>query len=402
HIDNPKGLPDGTPIDARLNPAPVPEQNTVNPETWVMKYIDTDVGSRKCAVSYMSAQLRLAVENYRNQESNREKHKEKISDAHRHFGAALHVLEDFYAHSNFIELTLRSRGHTQVFPWAGRTVVGQGTVTPLVTGMFGGYDTAASGMYSISEFMQKETDCTPGRRSPGAEVLLILLKDRKDPRAEYAESALASYESFQRTNPNFYRGYCQTMDYLFGWVGQLAGYGLHTAASLMDDAQTQFLEHPGTSLDPTHTQLAKDHDDHPLHALAAECAKRAVYIVGRAMFNVWKTPQGDADSVVATARKFFVHPFNLGAAQNDADVQSVIQIVDRWGKNPANAGTIARIASPSFVEHLQHSEEHAQTRARTRETVRNGQKLRHSVRPDSEDDTLDKWIDELMKQLGTK
>jgi hypothetical protein len=56
---------------------------------------------------------------------------------------ALHTFEDFTAHSNYVELTLREQGYTNVFPHVGvateLTVRGK-KIFPLVTGTFGGLD----------------------------------------------------------------------------------------------------------------------------------------------------------------------------------------------------------------------------------------------------------------------
>src|SRR5690606_10937993 len=57
----------------------------------------------------------------------------------------------------------------------------------------------------------------------------------------------------------------------------------------VDDAQTMLGRDPNTdsSVDPTHSQLGKDHDDHPFHALAAKLAMHAVSQVGHAMNGRW-------------------------------------------------------------------------------------------------------------------
>ena len=74
-------------------------------------------------------------------------------------------------------------------------------------------------------------------------------------------------------------------------------------AHSIDDAQT-LLDAAGT--DPTHSQLAKDHDDHPLHELAALLARAAVRDVGEKLMMYWAhhTPL-DADFI---CRKYLKHP----------------------------------------------------------------------------------------------
>src|SRR5690606_32121291 len=114
------------------------------------------------------------------------------------------VLEDFYAHSNFMELALRSEGHNRVFPFAGNVPHAGGVTRPLVTGVFGFDDTAASITYVIAESMTKAAECTPGLRSPGAKMALILLGDRYPEKAKSAEAALSLKEEFEKAHPDFF------------------------------------------------------------------------------------------------------------------------------------------------------------------------------------------------------
>lgn len=78
-----------------------------------------------------------------------------LHEALRHLGAGLHILEDFAAHSNYVELSLIELGEASVFPFVGRntgvsvagTVRGArdrenetAVVYPVVTGTFGEKD----------------------------------------------------------------------------------------------------------------------------------------------------------------------------------------------------------------------------------------------------------------------
>ncbi len=387
HIDNPKGLKDDTGIDPRLNREPDPGSSTINETTWLMKYIDQDVNGHPCALSYMKAELQAALK------------EGETAEGRRRFGQGLHVLEDFFSHSNFMELALRSVGHSEVFPFAGKLPLGQGTVTPVVTGVFGFDDTAASITYVVAEHMTKSTECTPGVRGPGAKMALILLGDRYPDKAKTAEAALSAKESFERAHPDFFRGKCEVFDYMFGWIGQGIGQGIHAGASVIDDAQTLFRDNMTTSVDPTHSQLAKDHDDHPLHAIAARCAMVAVEAVGKAMKKAWSKNATESE-LLAEASKFFVHPFNRRHTQSDADVNRIFTLIREWGADPANANALDRLRSSNILQHLLSSPQHAHSRNQAREAVRQGQKLRHSTRPDTDDGVLDTFLDDVHKLLS--
>jgi hypothetical protein len=56
---------------------------------------------------------------------------------------SLHCFEDFSAHSNYVELSLREMGHNNVFPHTGSATeinVRGKRIYPLTTGTFGGLD----------------------------------------------------------------------------------------------------------------------------------------------------------------------------------------------------------------------------------------------------------------------
>jgi hypothetical protein len=61
------------------------------------------------------------------------------------------------------------------------------------------------------------------------------------------------------------------------------------------------------SIDPTHTMVAKDANDHPLHDLAGILARIAVLDVGRCVADVWESKAG-AQTVLDVAAKYFKHP----------------------------------------------------------------------------------------------
>lgn len=61
------------------------------------------------------------------------------------------------------------------------------------------------------------------------------------------------------------------------------------------------------SIDPTHTMVAKDANDHPLHDLAGSLAQKAVLDVGRCVADVWDG-KATAASAIACASKYFKHP----------------------------------------------------------------------------------------------
>lgn len=104
------------------------------------------------------------------------------------------------------------------------------------------------------------------------------------------------------------------MHYTLGTVGNLYNFVynslLHLLGNSVDDGQVYRNGDPNTngSTDPTHSQLAKDHDNHPFHTLAAMLAKYAVADVGTAIAAKWKGRPGVDPSEVAA--DYLVHPFD--------------------------------------------------------------------------------------------
>ena len=272
----------------------------------------------------------------------------------RHFGSALHVLEDYFAHSNFCELSLRKLGHTAVLPWTATANCKHSL--PVVTGMFGSTDVIASlaepiahKVFGIESWEFKASK--PGDRSDGEKIMLILLSEHSDKR--YYEA----FEKFLKLRDRI--ASIPGHQYLerAGWIASapmrlvLNSYNcvyqqlLLLVGNSVDDAQTMFDSDPNKngSTDPSHSQLAKDHDVHPLHTLAATLASSAVEQVGIAMNKHWRgIPASDPAKVAAS---YLTHP-------QDSTWQD--GLVRAWAqKHPAN---IRRAASATELQHLH--EEH--------------------------------------------
>jgi len=237
-------------------------------------------------------------------------------EGRRYFGEALHVLEDYFSHSNFVELCLRKRGH-DVLPWTTETNCKHGL--PIVTGMFGGLDVIASIAEPLGKIFFEVQDLDfkrtkPGDRSDAERVLLILLAEHE------SDTPLAWLNQFLEWRDQ------AAADPLFGlyevstWITKVPLTLLQNAINTtiqgmlnwlgdnIDDYQTLSGHNPNekAGLHPTHSQLAKDHDTHPFHDLAAYLATYAVQEVGRSMYQYW---QGSKERDPATvAMSFIQHP----------------------------------------------------------------------------------------------
>jgi len=235
------------------------------------------------------------------------------------FGSALHILEDLFAHSNFVELSLIKAGHENVQPWTSKVDCKHGL--PLITGTFGGTDVIASLaaplgelMFSVKDVGFKPTES--GFRSERDQIMLLLLNEHPN------ENLLNIFETFLNARDKWAELPFSEYVEIYGWfTGELARplsnvYNtmmrglLQLIGNSIGDHQTLHGDDPNTSgsTDPSHSQLSKDHAEHPLHGLAASLATEAVTQVGQAMIDYWNG-NSDADPV-ATATAYFVHPMD--------------------------------------------------------------------------------------------
>lgn len=146
HIDNPRGYDDNAKaVDERLRGPVDPKELEFDPKSGMKNYIANSGHGWDTSADYVRRQLEKCIELGR---KGREGDHNAEKEAFIHLGAALHTLEDFSAHSNFIELCLHEMGERNIFAFVGdgckvrfpsRFRKGR-EVSPLVTGTFGMLD----------------------------------------------------------------------------------------------------------------------------------------------------------------------------------------------------------------------------------------------------------------------
>ncbi|KAK9432135.1 heterokaryon incompatibility Het-C [Lipomyces doorenjongii] len=144
HIDNPKDYADNQDArkyDPRLRGPVDPQELGIDPQTGMKNYIANDRGGWSTSSQYIRSSLEQSIHCGRRYSSNGNKADQY--ESFRLLGQALHCLEDFSAHSNYVELTLRELGYENVFPHVGtQTAINLNgkRVYPLITGTFGSLD----------------------------------------------------------------------------------------------------------------------------------------------------------------------------------------------------------------------------------------------------------------------
>ncbi|RMZ82437.1 hypothetical protein DV737_g2079, partial [Chaetothyriales sp. CBS 132003] len=149
HIDNPKDYNDNLDArqyDSRLR-GPVRDiELEIDPETGMKNYIANGKGDWATSAAFVKYSFEQSIRHgrlYTNAQGFFKGKDEDLAEACRYLGQGLHTLEDFGAHTNYVELALIEMGHRNIFPHVGtQTMINlRGKhVYPLVTGTFGMVD----------------------------------------------------------------------------------------------------------------------------------------------------------------------------------------------------------------------------------------------------------------------
>ena len=367
HIDNPKGLPDASifgnellndPIVSKINfhspygqtseviqtlyPGETEESLKVWEGDMLKNYIKYKIEDRPSSMDFISQQLQLADTLGRSKEGLR------------YLGAALHTLEDYYAHSNFVELLLIKNGQLGIFPWVELSAEvkkikdgpQKARQIPIVTGTFGTYDAIASGLPKLLNLIRPDEkeykDIGAGERTffdygfiavfeDIVEREKGLPKDKKLNIRGYGMEELLklfktylairdAWEIYKARNPIFevidvMEFYLALAIEMFSYVEKTINDWLTNLA--LDESSMagnvavsrhQLNKNMNFGTDPSHTQLAKDSPLHPLNPLAGMLAVYAVQDVANMMIDCWNR-KITVDKVINKINStYLVHP----------------------------------------------------------------------------------------------
>jgi hypothetical protein len=331
-------------------------------------YIKKDFTDRPSSLTFVKEQLRLAKRYGRNM------------TGLRHFGAALHVMEDYFAHTNFVEISLIKNGYLDVYPWVELSdsikSIDDGPLKalniPLVTGLFGGDDVIASLTPKIAnEFfpkgIQEYKKLNKGDRTFFDVLMDLILNDYIEKDSELPDHKKSK---FPGTNYNYqeiknaYHSYlglrdkwleivnnpytgtvAELLDRLTHRIGQSLKFYPYLMANAMLSSTSDGIKHKqsqasGYGDNPSHTQLAKDPVDHHLNPLAGKLAYIVVKEVGKQMKEVWAGTRTVESLIENVEVDLFDHPVNIIWTDN---------YVKEWAK--ANPSAIKKAKSRTIVEH---------------------------------------------------
>lgn len=403
HIDNPKDLTDdriGQVMFKREAPGGVEEwdfyagetADCFHTNTYGQKYYiyrDTEDAQKKLDVkefvradplrpssdTYMVNELKLAVQHG------------KTTAGFRHLGGAFHVLEDYFSHTNFVELSLCKLGHTnplfahlkRVYPWVEGK---QGTdykQIPIVTGKFLLDDTVASVVPKMADmllpigFTEYELR-NPGERTFGEQTIYTVLKDLADGQKEDPTQNNETYLGMDAVDLfEYYKKLLDLSDYVLalkrrkdplGFILRFFDKTSHFLGEVMmnftniifniliesvDDDIKEGQTHvtnKNYGENPTHTQIAKDTVNHPLNGLAATLAEIAVADVGRRIKDIW-----EGKTIDPNGEKLIAHVLNT-YSKHPRSVTWMEPEVEKWTKKvSANKGFLDKLYFPTPVTH---------------------------------------------------
>jgi hypothetical protein len=176
---------DARQYDTRLR-GPVDEDRelSIDDRTGLKTYISSEDRGIATSGALVRDLLHRSVDLMR--KSKRENNKNDFYESLRLLGTATHCLEDYAAHSNYIELALIEMGERDVFPHVGRNTKvrvngARDEVYPIVTGTFGGVDFLHSVCGEItdkatqSEIEELEGTVSDAQRNQNASAIKQLL-----------------------------------------------------------------------------------------------------------------------------------------------------------------------------------------------------------------------------------
>jgi len=235
-----------------------------------------------------------------------------------------------------VELSLIKMDYKEVIPWVPRRT--RLFAMPITTGQFTTEDALFSLAYKVSDLLFPPSTTNKHVNTihyEGLElsdwVLWVILKDngRQHMAAVFRVTCLAIYSVKEDVKDNLEaivpevikHNYQQLKAEAMGILGNAAKARAGTIRN------NQINDYDFTkSIDPTHTMLAKDANDNPLHDLAAQLAIEATMAVGKKIRAVW---EGNAtlSALLSLGSSYFVHP---------AKSSRFDEKVRKWGvANPA-------------------------------------------------------------------
>lgn len=403
HIDNPKGYEGGSnePPYQQLRLQVLPEELSVEKQTGMKSYIRNRefTGINETSLDFIERQIVAAIACGRARDP----------EAYTHLGAALHTLEDFLAHSNWVELCIQMLGAESNLPasetmmsvftftgGAAKVKTSRGLYAPLVTGTFGALDLYQTLLGEVDDKvsalslpgLQRRMKGPQDEISTSSKALLTLLtglggdefvtdiksisKMGAQEPADWGKLNETPALLWDALQPVF-----KLRDKIVRWVYDhlkvdavanaiaaistavdkmvYAALGAVLSPVLKDisaalsrqsedllakdqqvrlqQGEQSIFDVESTATDPTHSQLCKDHYDHPLNELAGRVAVKVTTYTMQRVLSLWQP--GNMTDVKPALDEIMAALHHPGNYTKDGIQGLMVAEVMKWcGENP--------------------------------------------------------------------
>jgi hypothetical protein len=189
------------------------------------------------------------------------------------YGRALHMVEDFFAHSNFVEIGLKLQGR-RAKTYAGTVGSGTNKSYRLATGIVEELDTVISFLKIIAFHMNKPSPA--GSLSTGDKIALIIVKRYSPISSKVYRIYLKFSKYIDRIIP-----FMKNLKKLIGRIKKVI-------SNVIIRVTSQMKKLTGTGSQPSHSKLNKDDPSRPNFGLAKKLAIVVVKKINKDMVLAWK------------------------------------------------------------------------------------------------------------------
>ena len=235
-----------------------------------------------------------------------------------HYGRAMHITEDFFAHTNFVRIAMHLLDSSQPEPYGGTVESGPDAGRHrLTSGIFAGADTVMSILHLLIAEIAKEPE--PGRITPGDRIIQMMVNHVSPTLGAAFGAYLEARSAVDRATSTVSSAISTAAGIAIPAIGvynqarDLARRGLEAGVNAaMAEAGRRYT---GTGAQPSHTRMNVDDpaSGGDLFPIARDLAQHVVSELDPLLQAAWRAPAGQAREdkrreLFDRLRGFLVHP----------------------------------------------------------------------------------------------
>jgi hypothetical protein len=194
-----------------------------------------------------------------------------------YFGSAMHVMEDFFAHTNFVEIALRRCGVMDIQPRPGTEDPNR---EQLIGGIFATSDTVVSILHLIGNQLQRPA--RPDQPLSSSDRILLILLRRQHPTLASAYEEYCRLDFAARRVIPGYEAVHRRIQRFKASIIALLGSAANAASRVTTAVAT------GGGQQPAHSRLNKDDQSQPHYQLARALSVHVVRQMTPPMQEAWR------------------------------------------------------------------------------------------------------------------